>query len=262
MLPNSFWGLLNIAAAIGLTIVGSEITQYQSFLLVIGVACVLGAVIIGVIMVCIRVGVRPRLPRFPWRAVAVAMTLFIVLGSGAVWFYGPQFKTLPGFSAFAFVRLYDTPELRRKYIFDFASPDGSKVSFYLASDGFFRFTLMDINKESYALEVPVGNAGVPIDRYIFLLCEIALGPRETILRVLVDGREVRQRAYDLPISIESRKWQQVTFFADIEGKNNAPFKVAMSGFGHATWSDFQIRSFQRRFDEYLGAIGSSIARPK
>jgi hypothetical protein len=82
------------------------------------------------------------------------------------------------------------------------------------------------------------------------------------LRRVVDGREVRQRAYDFPISIGSRKWQQVTFFADNEGKNNAPFKAAMSGFGHATWSDFQIRSFQRRFDEYLGAISSAIARPK
>jgi len=228
MLANSFWGLLNLAASIVLTIVGREITQYQSFLLVIAVACVLGTAIIGAIMV----GIWPRCLGNPWRAGTLAVTLIIVLGSGAIWFYGPKFKTLPGFSAFALVRLYDSPELRRKYIFDFASPDGSKVSFYLASDDFFRFTLMDINKESYALEVPVGNAGVPIDRYIFLYCEIALGLRETILRVLVDGKEVRRRAYDFPISIGSRKSQQVTLFADNEGKNNAPFKVAMFGFGH------------------------------
>jgi hypothetical protein len=215
MLANSFWGLLNLAASIVLTVVGREITQYQSFLLVIAVACVLGTVIIGAIMV----GIWPRGLGNPWRAGTLAVTLIIVLGSGAIWFYGPKFQTLPGFSAFAFARLYDTPELRRKYIFAFSSPDGAAVSFYLGADDQFRFQIRDVHKEEYTLEIPIGDHGVPIDRYIFLYCEVALGLQETVLRVRVDGKEVRKRTYDFPITLGSRNWQKITLFADTEGKN-------------------------------------------
>ena len=186
----------------------------------------------------------------------------IFFGSAATWFYGPHFKTLPGFSAFEFVRLYDTPELRRKYIFDFDSPDGAAVSFYLASDDMFRFTAMDTNKESYSLEIPIGNAGIPIDRYIFIYCEVALKFDETVLRVLADGKEVRRRAYDFQIPLGIRNWRRVTLFANTEGKNSAPFKIAMFGFGHVTMSDVQVESIKTRFGEYLRAIGSSIVSPK
>jgi hypothetical protein len=121
---------------------------------------------------------------------------------------------------------------------------------------------MDINKESCSLEIPIGNAGIPIDRYIFLYCEVALGSRETVLRVLVDGKEVRRRAYDFPIGLGNRNWRRVTLFADTEGKNTAPFKIAMFGSGHATMSDVQIESVRTRFNEYLQAIGSSMVSPK
>jgi hypothetical protein len=199
--------------------------------------------------------------RSPWPIAGMLAGALIFLGSAGVWFYGPHFKTLPGFSAFALARLYDTPELRRKYIFDFASPDGAKVSLYLASDDLFRFQLLDINKEAYTLDIPIGDKGVPIDRYVFIYCEVGLGSRETVLRVLIDGKEVRRRSYDFPIALGSRNWKQVTVFADNEGKNTTPFKIAMFGFGHATMSDVQIEGLQTRFDEYLRTIGSSIVRP-
>jgi hypothetical protein len=73
-------------------------------------------VLFGIIGLYLLVmGLSPRLKEGnPWPIAGMLAGALIFLGSAAAWFYGPHFKTLPGFSAFEFVRLYDLPELRRK----------------------------------------------------------------------------------------------------------------------------------------------------
>jgi hypothetical protein len=60
---------------------------------------------------------------------------------------------------------------------------------------------------------------------------------------------------------EYSKWKQVTFGADNQGQNNAPFKVAMFGFGHTTLTGPQIQSLNSGFLEYLREI-ESPTKPK
>jgi hypothetical protein len=254
MWASSIWGLIGLAASIVLTILGSRITGHENLLWAVAAAILILSIIVGLWPLLIRLG-------NPWPIAGMLAGTVLVLTSAAAWFFGPHFKTLPGFSAFAFARLYDTPELRRKYIFDFSSPDGAAASFHLGPDDRFRFQIKDVHKESYTLEIPIGNRGVPIDRYIFLYCQVALGFQETVLRVLVDGKEVRKREYDFPIDLGSRDWKKGTLFADTEGKNSEPFKIAMFGLSHVTMSDFQIGRMQSRFTAYLQDVNSPIVRP-
>ena len=108
--------------------------------------------------------------------------------------------------------------------------------------------------ETYALEIPYGPTGLPIDRYIFLYCDAGIDKHTTTLRVFVDGKEIKSRTFDLAVEIGSHNWQKITFFADNNGQLNAPFKVAMLSFGHQTLTKTQIRSENDRVVQYLRGV--------
>ena len=67
-----------------------------------------------------------------------------------------------GFFASAFARLYDTPELRRKYLFDFLAPTNSRFAFYVSPSDLFIFSVWDVNGEQYTLEVPIAADTIPL----------------------------------------------------------------------------------------------------
>jgi hypothetical protein len=171
-------------------------------------------------------------------------------------------EDLPGFFAVSFIRMYDTPELRRKYIFQFGAPTGAKTAFYISPNGLFTFSATDVHGEVYALEIPLSTGAIPINRYTFLYCDLGLGSHSTFLRVFADGNEVASRTLSFPIDLGKNyhEWRQVTVGADNTGKNNAPFKIAMFGHGHTTLTHEQINQFKGRFDEFLTNIDSPIRR--
>jgi hypothetical protein len=167
-----------------------------------------------------------------------------------------------GFFATAFIRLYDTPELRRKYVFDFLAPTNARMAFYVSPSDLFIFSVTDVNSEQYSLEVPVGGDAIPLNRYIFLYCEIALRSHSTGLRILVDGKQIADRTlgFRLDLGKSYWEWKHTTIGADTGGQNNSPFKIAMFGSGHAPLTDTQVVSFQKRFEEFLVGIDSPIQR--
>ena len=125
---------------------------------------------------------------WPQTGMIVAATIFIVCVIW--WIVSPRDENLPGFGTYAYLRIYDTPELSRKVIFDFASSNGSEIKFFLSKSDQFSFTVSDLNSEPYALEIPLGAEGIPIDRFIFLFCDVGLQEKTTILRAFVDDKEV------------------------------------------------------------------------
>ena len=167
-----------------------------------------------------------------------------------------------GFFASAFARLYDTPELRRKYLFDFLAPTNSRFAFYVSPSDLFIFSVWDVNGEQYTLEVPIAADTIPLSSHIFLYCELALYDRSTGLRILVNGKKVAERTlnFKLELGKEYWKWKQATFGADVSGQNNAPFKVAMTTSGHTPLTDTEVALFEKRFEDYLVAIDSPIQR--
>jgi hypothetical protein len=134
-----------------------------------------------------------------------------------VWFLWPVDifnKKLPGFSAYAVVRMYDSPELRRKYLYEFSDAQGARVSFYLSASDIFTLSAIDVHNEPYSLEVKLGHDGVPVDQVIALFCEVALVEDAIILRVVVNWREIKRRSLEgLSINLGDMKWTATTLGA-------------------------------------------------
>jgi hypothetical protein len=198
------------------------------------------------------------LSSIPKRWLWVCLALICALLVWPLLFEAPKDQNLPGFSASAYLRMYDTPELRRRYIFQFSNPDGGKTEFFLSSSDIFTFSLTDVRGETYALEIPYGPTGLPIDRYIFLYCDAGIDKQTTTLRVFVDGKEIKSRTFDLAVEIGSHNWQKITFGADNNGQLNAPFKVAMLSFGRQTLTKTQIRNENDRVVQYLRGVNSPV----
>lgn len=184
------------------------------------------------------------------------------IGGALIWHYSPVYllsaESLEGFTASAFVRLYDTPEVKKRYIFDMATTDGAKASFYLSASGLFTYSITDTHGASYNLEIPVGTGGIPIDRYVYLYCEAGVDDESTIVRVMIDAKEVRRRVYDFPIDLGKKDWKKFTIGADNEDQNNAPFKIAMFSAGHTTFSNIDVKNMFVIFSQYLKDVGSGI----
>lgn len=165
-----------------------------------------------------------------------------------------------GFFATALVRLYDTPELRRKYVFDFLAPTKSRISFYVSPSDLFVFSVTDVNNETYSLEVPIASNDIPLNRYVFLYCETALRGPTTLMRILVDGKQIAERTLEIHVELgkDYWKWEHATVGADTNGQNNAPFKVAMFASGHAPFTDEQLGRFQLRIKSFLATENSPV----
>jgi hypothetical protein len=149
------------------------------------------------------------------------------------------------------MRLYDTPELRRKYVFNFASPTKAEISFYISPSDAFVFSVKDIHGETYSLDLPVSGDAIPLNRLIFLYCGIGISQNTTEMRILVDGKPVADRKLDFKLDLGANYWQwtHATFGADQNGKNNTPFFVSAMGFSHATMSEWEINKIQSRINQ-------------
>jgi hypothetical protein len=130
-----------------------------------------------------------------------------------------------GFSAHMVLRLRDVAAIRRKYIFDFGTPEGARVAFYLSASDRFILEAKDVRGETYPLEVPFGGNGIPIGKFVYLSAEVGLEETSTFLSVAVNGIDVQRRTLGFRIDLGSRKWSGGTIGSDAAGKNNAGFDL-------------------------------------
>jgi len=135
-------------------------------------------------------------------------------------------EKLPGFAAHAVIKLSDISAVRRKYVFDVGTPEGSRSSFYLSASDLFTFAVMDIKGETYPLEVKVGHNGVPLGQFVYVLCEIGVGNDTSTMSVLVNGKEVAYRIIPRVIDLGSCDWKTGTLGANQEGKDFGAFALA------------------------------------
>jgi len=159
-----------------------------------------------------------------------------------------------GFSAELMLEIRNVPELRRQYIFQHVTPETAKADFYFSADDHFVFSISDVRGETYSLEIPTGILGIPIYRQFFLVCEAGTLENQTILRVLVDGREVAERTFAFRVDLGSRNWSKATMGANIDGKQNSAFTVLSWGFGHVTMTDKQIDDMRDGLLTYIQAV--------
>ncbi len=107
------------------------------------------------------------------------------------------------------VRLYDSPEFIRRHVFDAEADDNAKIAFYLSASSFFTLSVTDIRGESYTLEAKAGHDGIPIDDFIVLFCEVGVSKTSTVLRILVNDKEVARREVLVPINLGKMNWKHM-----------------------------------------------------
>ena len=183
--------------------------------------------------------------------------LLIIVGPliGIIWLYvaKPIQEELPGFGSYAVIRLYDSPEFRRRYVFDFVSSDGAKVALYLSASSRFTFSVTDVRGESYPLEVKVGADGIPIDDFVILFCEVGLTENSTRLRILVNEKEVARRDLNFPLSLGKMDWKPGSLGAPTIGQNQGGiFLLVEFGIWQKTFSRETIRKLTENVRQYVG----------
>ena len=149
-------------------------------------------------------------------------------------------ETLPGFSITFALKILNVSALRRQYVFQYEDAEKSNVALYFSPNDIFVFSATDVGGETVSLEVPVGEKGIPIYKFIFLSCEIGVSSNTTDLRVLVDGKEVQHREYPYRADLGSRNWAKGVIGADLQGRNNSAFEIAGDIVGHVTLTNGKI----------------------
>lgn len=177
----------------------------------------------------------------PGFGMIISAAVFLVCGAWYFWPSAPEEK-LPGFAAYAVLRIYDVPEFHRKYIFDFGSADGkSRAAFYLSASDQFTFLLTDIRGESYPLEIKLGHGGIPIDKFIMLICEAGVDEGSTVLRVSVNGKEIQRRKLAFQVNLGERKWGPgTTVGANAIGQSNGVLMLMELGAYADTFSKDEV----------------------
>jgi hypothetical protein len=156
----------------------------------------------------------------------------------------PLDEKLPGFGSGLMVQTNDNTEVRRKYQFDFRTPEGAKVAFYLSASDRYAFSVMDIHGEPYTLDISLGSNGIPFGKFVYVFCEVGVASSYTYLRALVNGKQVARREYDFPLDLGSRRWIP-TLGADSNGKNGGSFSLMEMGAFSTTLSDSELMALAK-----------------
>jgi hypothetical protein len=161
-------------------------------------------------------------------------------------------ENFPGFSSTFALKIKNAAKIGRQYLFEYKTPEGAKTAFYLAGTGRFSFSVTDVHNETYSLEIPIGNDGIPLNRFIFLSCEVGATDASSTIRVLIDGKETAYRIFPFRIDLGSRSWVNGTIGADGNNQNNGAFEtLAVGAMGHATFLDKQLAGLIKGTRKYL-----------
>jgi hypothetical protein len=169
---------------------------------------------------------RRKASGFKGKVIRRGLIAGIALVSILVWWLlplDPLRNQLPGFTAYAALKLQNQPDFHRKYIYVFGPANASHAEFYLSASGEYTFSVTDLHGEQYPLETNIGDDGVPLNKIIALFSQVALTDKTTILRLSVNGKEIIRRTMPFVINIPQGGWKPNTIGADQNGNNGSSF---------------------------------------
>ena len=188
----------------------------------------------------------------PPTAAEIAERVVAILQPGTTPSKHPVDEKLPGFATGVSISTEDVTAIRRKYFFDYRTPEKSAVSLYLSADDHFIFSVKDIYGESHPLEVRLGADGVPFGKFIFLFCEVGVASNYSYLRMLVNGKQVGRIEIPVTLSLGSRRWIP-TFGADAYGQNGGSFSMLSAFAFSTTLTDEEIKKVTESALRAMGA---------
>jgi hypothetical protein len=178
--------------------------------------------------------------------------LYAALAPGAVTSTGrPLDEILPGFASGLMVKADDSTEVRRKYQFEFHTPEGAKAAFYLSASNRYAFSVTDVHGDPYTLDIPLGAYGLPFGKWAYIFCEVGTASSYSYLRAMLNGKQVARRDYDFPLDLGSSKWIPV-LGADANGRNGGAFSMTEIGARSMTLTDADLMALAENALSHYG----------
>lgn len=171
-------------------------------------------------------------------------------------------ESLPGFSNILGLKIEDAAGIKRQYLFEYQTAEGSRTSLYFSAAGDrLIFSVGDIRGDSESIDLSIGRKGVPLNKFVFVTCQVGLETTKTYMRVLLNGEEVGSRALPFRMDLGSRQWTTGSLGADSQGRNNSAFEsLALAAMGHVTLTDDQLLHLLEDFRTYLRDINSPLVK--
>jgi hypothetical protein len=108
----------------------------------------------------------PAMPKYvSWPGMAIGVG--VIIWSMVPPAFPLSNSTFPGLSTTMGLKINDASKLGRQYVFEYSTPEGAKTALYLLDTNRFTFVVTDVHGESYSLEIPIGDAGIPIANLYF-----------------------------------------------------------------------------------------------
>ena len=166
--------------------------------------------------------------------IAIILLLSIVGGS---WYFWPTdifVQHLQGLSVIIDGVFHDIPGRNSGNIFEISNNDGAHASLRISNSDLFTCVVTDIYGSSYDLEAKFDKEELPSGQRIVLTCEVALLDNISILRILVNTKEIERRTVPARLLLGLTEWRQ----SQIGG--GAPFAISTLLAGSAAASNDEI----------------------
>jgi hypothetical protein len=165
---------------------------------------------------------------------------------------------LPGFSLHAAIQIHHRPADRRKYIFDFGTTDGERLSVYISPDDVFTVSFVDLAGQPHPLNVHLGGSeGIPLDQLFHLDCDLAVANNATFLKIFVNANEVGSMQSSLKANVGALDIINGRIGADLNGENGGYFYLYAVSKSSSMFTKKQRQKFGQHLDTFLKASGDS-----
>jgi len=159
-------------------------------------------------------------------------------------------QNFPGISYQALIKLNDISADHRKYLIDFGQLNGSRFSVYISSDNVFTFSFIDAKGEPHLIQLPIGSSGIPFGKPFYLICELGIDGQSTLLRMLVDGKEIKSIALPFKLDLGGIDVSDGVIGADLNGANGASFDMGTMMIFRTTMIHLQIDILTKMILDY------------
>jgi hypothetical protein len=137
-----------------------------------------------------------------------------------------QTQSNPGLSLHMSIRVTHLAAKRRKYLFDFGKMDAERLSIYVSSDNIFTLCFTDAKGEPHLVQVPLGENGLPVGSFQYLVCDLGVSGHSTYLGMLLNGAEIGVLKLPFKTDIGALDVPNGVIGADLLGSNGSAFDLA------------------------------------
>jgi hypothetical protein len=175
----------------------------------------------------------------------VCLVIYLTLPIGC-----PLNEKLPGFFAYQTMVINDPLAFRRKFLFSVSDGEGANLGFYLSTDDVFKFVVTDINDSVHVLDVPMGESGVPLYKWIVITFNVGTASNYSCMDVSLNGKMISGQRFPFHLPLGSRNWRQITLGADRDGAQHGAFMAAELALSAATLTREETMKLVANVREY------------